>query len=123
MKFSVSLVILVFTTTFAQAEGEEDIYVGCRGDLEIGPKICDKFNFLSSEEVTSDKCICIIYLLNQVSSTMQSVKKGCVNPLNGTTFYDLSDLPMVESIDDNTRKMASMITNVFEDGDPYFAFA
>ncbi|CAO3651648.1 unnamed protein product [Mucor hiemalis] len=100
--FSVSLAILIITATFAQAEEEEDIYVGCRGDLEIGPNICDKFNFLSSEE---------------------SVKKGCVNPLNGTTFYDLSDLPMVESIDENTSRMASMITNVFEDGDPYFAFA
>jgi hypothetical protein len=51
------------------------------------------------------------------------VKKGCVTPTNGTTFYDLSELPKVDSIDENTRKMASMITNVFEDGDPFFAYA
>lgn len=76
MKFSVSLAILIFTATFARAEEEQDIYVGCRGDLEIGPQICDKFNFLSSEEVTTDRCsMCIIYLLNFVFPTLYSLLK------------------------------------------------
>lgn len=51
------------------------------------------------------------------------MKKGCIVPTNGTTFYDLSDLPSVDSLDPHTVKMASMITNVFEDGDPNFSFA
>jgi hypothetical protein len=54
---------------------------------------------------------------------MQAVKKGCVVPTNGTTFYDLSDLPQVSDLDPRTIKMASLITNVFEDGDSNFAYA
>ena len=53
----------------------------------------------------------------------QAVKKGCIVPKNGTTFYDLSDLPQVTEMNVNTIKMASLITNVFEDGDSNFAFA
>jgi hypothetical protein len=53
----------------------------------------------------------------------QAVKKGCVNPTNGTTFYDLRHLPQVDKINPHTVKMASMITNVFEDGDANFAYA
>lgn len=43
-------------------------------------------------------------------------------PTNGTTFYDLSGLPEVQDLDPNTIKMASMMTNVFEDSDTNFAF-
>ena len=46
-----------------------------------------------------------------------------MNPNNGTTFYDLNELPTVASLSENTRMMASLITNVFEDGDPFFAYA
>lgn len=51
------------------------------------------------------------------------MKKGCVNPTNGTTFYNLDHLPKIKDINQHTVKMASLITNVFEDGDPNFAFA
>lgn len=53
---------------------------------------------------------------------VQAVKKGCVTPTNGTTFYDLSDLPQA-NIKPNTATIASLITNVFEDGDVHFAYA
>jgi hypothetical protein len=51
------------------------------------------------------------------------VEEGCINPTNGTTFYDLSGLPNVSEIAYNTITMSSLITNVFEDSDPNFAFA
>ncbi|GAA5808245.1 hypothetical protein MFLAVUS_001633 [Mucor flavus] len=93
-----SLAILVLASSSYQSE---DTYKACHNNFEIGPNICAKFNFISSEE---------------------AVKKGCVTPTNGTTFYDLSDLPQAH-IQPNTATMASLITNVFEDGDVHFAFA
>lgn len=43
--------------------------------------------------------------------------------MNGTTFYDLSAYPQVTQIDPHTVQMASLITNVFEEGDTSFAYA
>ncbi|KAI9470884.1 MAG: lysozyme-like domain-containing protein [Benjaminiella poitrasii] len=81
---------------------QEDIYENCHNQFEPRSAICKKFNFISSEE---------------------AVKKGCIVPTNGTTFYDLSDLPEVNKIDPKLVKFASLITNVFEDGDANFAYA
>lgn len=42
---------------------------------------------------------------------------------NGTTFYDLSELPEIAQVDPQTVKMASLITNVFEESSTSFAYA
>lgn len=54
MKFLSITLSLLLLVSFSVQEEEEDIYVGCRGDMEIGPAICNKFNFLSSEEVVGN---------------------------------------------------------------------
>ncbi|KAF7722679.1 hypothetical protein EC973_002842 [Apophysomyces ossiformis] len=72
-------------------------YPGCQDEFDISPSMCDKFNF--------DK------------------KRPCINSENGTFFYDLTGLPEVNDVDPHTRKMASLITNVFEEGDTVFAYA
>lgn len=38
---------------FASSYQAEDIYKACHGKFEAGPNICDKFNFISSQEVRS----------------------------------------------------------------------
>ena len=53
MKSSIAFAIIAFALyTSAQESPEvDDIYIGCRNDLTIGPNICDKFGFISSQEV------------------------------------------------------------------------
>lgn len=36
---------------FLGSSSAEDIYKACHADFEVGPGICDKFNFISSQEV------------------------------------------------------------------------
>ncbi|KAI7899948.1 lysozyme-like domain-containing protein [Cokeromyces recurvatus] len=79
-----------------------DVYENCRNQFNPTSGLCKKFNFITSKE---------------------ALKKGCIVSTNGTTFYDQSDLPEVKSLDSRLIKMASMITNVFEDGDTNFAYA
>lgn len=43
-----SLAILVLASSSYQSE---DTYKACHNNFEIGPNICAKFNFISSEEV------------------------------------------------------------------------
>lgn len=43
-----SFAISLFVTSSHQVE---DTYKACHGDFEVGPNICDKFNFISSQEV------------------------------------------------------------------------
>ncbi|EPB87619.1 hypothetical protein HMPREF1544_05603 [Mucor circinelloides 1006PhL] len=105
MKFlsiSALFLVLILASNSLQQELDEEVYQNCHNRFQPHPAMCNKFNFMSSEE---------------------AVKKGCIVPKNGTTFYDLSDLPLVNEMNANTIKMASLITNVFEDGDSNFAFA
>ncbi|KAI8356681.1 lysozyme-like domain-containing protein [Blakeslea trispora] len=74
----------------------------CQNDFEATDAICSKFTFITNNTSAND---------------------GCVSPKNGTTFYSLTGLPKISKIDDNTIKIASMITNVFEDGTPNFSYA
>ncbi|KAG0164682.1 hypothetical protein DFQ28_009972 [Apophysomyces sp. BC1034] len=89
---------VVFTFVLAAtlpSYGEE--YPGCHGAFDQSSAMCSKFNFEG--------------------------QRPCINPTNGTTFYDISGLPEVNEVDPHTRKMASLITNVFEEGDTTFAYA
>lgn len=104
---SLLAVITLFVAPSLQQEGDytsqrSDSFPACRGEFKKEDKICSKFGFVSSEE---------------------AVKKGCVNPTNGTTYYDLSALPQVNNLDPQKVLISGMITNVFEDGDPFFAYA
>ncbi|KAI8984004.1 lysozyme-like domain-containing protein [Mycotypha africana] len=103
MKFkTIGSSALLALSLFTPFSLQEDIFGNCRNRFQPHPAICDKFEFVSSEE---------------------AVQKGCVVLKNGTVFYDLSDLPEVNSIVSHDRKVASLITNVFEDGDANFAYA
>ncbi|KAI9264467.1 lysozyme-like domain-containing protein [Sporodiniella umbellata] len=75
---------------------------GCRKDYKATKSACSKFDFITKPE---------------------AIKKGCINPTNGTTFYDLSAYPAVTQVSSNVAKIASLITNVFEEGDTSFAYA
>lgn len=111
--------VLILASNSIQQELDEEVYQNCRNRFQPHPAMCNKFNFMSSEEVYPN-CFEVCVFTNMMN---QAVKKGCIVPKNGTTFYDLSDLPLVNEMNVNTIKMASLITNVFEDGDSNFAFA
>lgn len=49
--FKFSSIFLLFFVQDALQQSDSEIYGNCQGSFEPGPGICEKFNFVSSEEV------------------------------------------------------------------------
>ncbi|KAI9248532.1 lysozyme-like domain-containing protein [Phascolomyces articulosus] len=92
------LLFLLCITTIVSA------YEGCQDKFSITDTTCSQFAFSSGGGATSN------LLCYDMDKDMN-------------TFYDLSSLPEVTWVDPRMVRIASMVTNVFENGDKIFGYA
>ena len=52
LSISTLVSVLIFTSSSFQQELDEEIYQNCRNRYQPHPAMCNKFDFMSSEEVT-----------------------------------------------------------------------
>ncbi|KAL1923630.1 uncharacterized protein VTP21DRAFT_8610 [Calcarisporiella thermophila] len=96
MRFNLGIAVIMALVSSCAVAAKE--FPFCKGKFAKRDEICKKFHFPPPGQ-----------------------GRTCVTPKNGTTFFDISDLPKT-TFSDHGRKMAQLITNVFENGNKQFQY-